>query len=215
MSSWLNRPVPVPPRPLPSPHKGPFGQQSCLFWAEISLLGGSWDCHEREELGGLSRLQLLGVPCRCWGGGGGHLLHPGVTPCPQVSTGDPTAVSPRGPWRCRASQPCSCIPAWPLHSCPRKSVPEGSPRPPPQWHSLSPLSSSSWATRARLGGSGSSGNGAAPLPLLFPQAAEQQQDHGAGERLFLRAAGSGEAVSEGRAGGRGAAGCGQGFHGGW
>lgn len=70
MSSWLNRPVPMPPRPLPSPHKGPFGQQSCLFWAEISLLGGSWDCHEREELGGLSRLQLLGVPCRCWGGGG-------------------------------------------------------------------------------------------------------------------------------------------------
>lgn len=52
------------------------------------------------------------------------------------------------------------------------------------------------------GAAGQVGNGAATL--LFPQAAEQQQDHGAGERLFLRAAGSGEAVSAQRAaGGRG------------
>lgn len=65
MSFWLNCRVLVPSLPLLLPHKGPFGQQSSLFWDELSVLGGSWDGHSAMTAGGQAGGgQDLGVP---WG----------------------------------------------------------------------------------------------------------------------------------------------------
>lgn len=204
MSFWLNCRVLVPSLPLLLPHKGSFGQQSSLFWDEISVLGGSRDGHDAMTTGGQAGGgQDLGVP---WGlllaagprgaflvwvlGWGSHLPHVQLlAPRPRYRSDTPRAGTALGTsslvppcvWT-TARVPDTAVASYvPTRPC--KPVPETSPSPPSRRHSRGcHFSWQVWPSPLALQPRGSPGhgrglpgrlsNGASPVLLLFPQAAE-------------------------------------------
>lgn len=156
MSFWLNCRVLAPSLPLLLPHKGPFGQQSSLFWDEISVLGGSRDGHDAMTAGGQAGGgQDLGVP---WGpllaagprgalsvwvlGWGSH--RPRVqllAPRPRYGSNTPRAGTALGTsslvppcvWTTAQVPDTAIASSVPTRPC--KPVPETSPSPPSRRHS--------------------------------------------------------------------------------